>query len=149
MGNILIKGVYKIEKWVKNADAVYYSDILRKNFIFKYEIFQGIYENYQLPTVAKVSLIFFPKKKDLCEYLGSLKLSLEEKNWNPLQWVLGLHDREIKINLKSAINLLLICMLFRKRIIRLYTRMVKFLFTVALGKMTTRDDIIPNILRTF
>lgn len=43
--------------------------------------------------------------------------------------VLGVLDREIKINLKPAINMLLTCM-FKTRKRWQYTRMIKFLFSV-------------------
>lgn len=51
------------EKWVRNADAVYYSDILMKNFISEYEIVQGVCEDYELTPVAEISLLIFPKRK--------------------------------------------------------------------------------------
>lgn len=48
---------------MRNADAVYYSDILMKNFISEYEIVQGVCEDYELTPVAEISLLIFPKRK--------------------------------------------------------------------------------------
>lgn len=48
---------------MRNADAVYYSDILMKNFISKYEIVQGVCEDYELTPVAEINLLVFPKRK--------------------------------------------------------------------------------------